>query len=383
MQEQPQASGPVGGLADKALGGLTKFMTNVNRGVERVLSNPLYERAWSGMVSGMYGDPMAGPLAVQQLRQNAMSQEIQRREMKAMEESPTQRAIRESEENARLYRLRLDERLSYTPMSDPQYREAWAARYPLAYGKQAFAAPKAGGRPLQVMRDGRPTYVAPEDAIGMEPVPRAPLVQNTVGVPGMTNATTTKVQGQQLDAQDTIARLDEIRASFKPEFQNWGSKLGQKWLSAKDSAGAGLSEPERSQLTDMSRFQASAYENMSRILNQLSGAAISPAEFERLSRFLPNVGSGVFDGDSPTVFKAKLDAFDKSVRQAIKRYEYAQQRGLQTGGFEIPLDQFGVPEKVGAGQGERPRPKGVPEGSRYDDAGRMWITPDGRVLVED
>lgn len=155
MQEQPQASGPVGGLADKALGGLTKFMTNVNRGVERVLSNPLYERAWSGMVSGMYGDPMAGPLAVQQLRQNAMSQEIQRREMKAMEESPTQRAIRESEENARLYRMRLDERLRYTPMSDPQYREAWAARYPLAYGKQAFAAPGAAPK-LQLDYETRP-----------------------------------------------------------------------------------------------------------------------------------------------------------------------------------------------------------------------------------
>jgi hypothetical protein len=183
IEENAAPIGPAGGLADKTLGGLTKFMTNVNKGIERVLTNPLYERAWSGMVSGMSGDPMAGPLAVQQLRQNAMSQEMQRREMKAMEESPTQRAIRESEENARMHRLRLDERLRGTPVSDPNFREAWAQRYPLAYGKQQFGAQKAGARPVQVMRNGQPTYVSPEDAIGMEPVPRAPLV--TVGDNGL------------------------------------------------------------------------------------------------------------------------------------------------------------------------------------------------------
>lgn len=183
VPEEPAQPNPVGGLASKAFGGLSKFLDDVNRGVEVVMSHPLYQRAWSGLVSGTVGDPMAGPMALQSIQQNAMANEMQRRQLASMEESPTQRAIRESEENARLYRMRLDEKLRNTPMSDPNYREAWAARYPLAYGKQAFAAPKAGGRPLQVMRDGRPTYVAPEDAIGMEPVPRAPLV--TVGDNGL------------------------------------------------------------------------------------------------------------------------------------------------------------------------------------------------------
>ena len=376
--EQPA---PRGGLASKAIGGLSTFLENVNRGIDVVRSNPLYASVWSGLVSGMAGDPAAGPMAYQALRQSALNQRMQQQEIDSYGKPTIQDELAQLRVDRMRKRDQARDALASKLMQDPRNvsdAEMYAAD-PDAWVKSRLS-PQSVGKPVQVLRDGKPVYVSPADAIGMEPVPRAPLVQNNVGT-GMTNATTTKVQGQQLDAQDTLARLDSIRSSFRPEFQQWGAKLGQRWSDLKDSAGVGLSDAEKQQLTDMSSFQANAYENMSRILNQLSGAAISPAEFERLKRFLPNVGSGVFDGDSPTAFQAKLDRFDKSVRQAIKRYEYAQKNGLQSGGFEIPLEQFGVPETVG-GAG-RSRPDGVPEGSRYDDAGRMWITPDGRVLVED
>lgn len=278
MQEQPQASGPVGGLADKALGGLTKFMTNVNRGVERVLSNPLYERAWSGMVSGMYGDPMAGPLAVQQLRQNAMSQEIQRREMKAMEESPTQRAIRESEENARLYRMRLDERLRNTPMSDPNYREAWAARYPLAYGKQAFAAPKAGARPVQAMVDGKPQWVMPDQAVGLPPVPNAPLV--SIGGEGLNPYQTSQTRSHYISEHQKesepyiamaqrLAELDRLLGTIDGEPDAFQSEA------AATAFGKGLKPNEAVMRDDIARILGQGFEN------QLRGWANLPQKASR------------------------------------------------------------------------------------------------------
>lgn len=173
--EEPAQSAPQGGLASKAFGGLAKFLDNVNRGVEIVTSNPLYQRAWSGFVSGAVGDPMAGPFALQQIQQNELSQQFQQKQLESMQESPAQRSIRESEERAKLYQAHLDEKLRNTPITDPSYRETWAARYPAQYGQQAFG-PQAQPKPVQVLRDGKPVYVSPADAIGMEPVPRSPLV---------------------------------------------------------------------------------------------------------------------------------------------------------------------------------------------------------------
>lgn len=342
MQEQPQASGPVGGLADKALGGLTKFMTNVNRGVERVLSNPLYERAWSGMVSGMYGDPMAGPLAVQQLRQNAMSQEIQRREMKAMEESPTQRAIRESEENARLYRMRLDERLSWTPISAPQYREAWAARYPLAYGKQAFAAPKAGAKPVQVMRDGKPTYVAPEDAIGMEPVPRAPLV--TVGDNG-------------LDLNQIAGTSRAERASFVE---------AMKPFEAYDRARATITNVRSMADARGVLPQQASQIIASDVMAALRPEALNEGDVARLTAVgLWNKALSAV-GLPPEMTVAQLDTLARMVEDKAKQAEPKRRALIEDGRYRA--QQFGFDPRLIIGdyavpQQSAPAPRAVPGGS--------------------
>jgi hypothetical protein len=87
-----------------------------------------------------------------------------------------------------------------------------------------------------------------------------------------------------------------------------------------------LSESEKRQIADFASFKASAFENASMILNQLSGAAISESEAARLMQFLPNAGTGAFDGDDPITFKRKLDEFDSKIRSSLERY--AKQKGV-------------------------------------------------------
>lgn len=99
VEEPPKARG---GLASEAMGGLEKFMGNVTRGVDAVLSNPLYARLWSGAVSGMAQDPTAGPAALQALKQ-ASQPSIQdelayyrvRQMQRAEEDDARQRAARD------------------------------------------------------------------------------------------------------------------------------------------------------------------------------------------------------------------------------------------------------------------------------------------------
>lgn len=174
MMPPEDSGGPsvVGGLAERVGGGLSQFFDNVNKGVEKVLSHPLYARAWSGMVSAQAGDPMAGPMALQQLRQSTLDQRMQRQEMDLQrEQSDTAR------HNAMLRERDMQRLRAALATGDPQtIRNVYGDVDPVGGTKLALTPP-ASAKPVQVMREGKPVYVSPADAIGMEPVPRAPLVQ--------------------------------------------------------------------------------------------------------------------------------------------------------------------------------------------------------------
>lgn len=387
--EPQDLSAPRGGLAPTMVGGLSKFVGNVTKGIEKVMSHPLYARAWSGAVSGMAGDPMAGPRALAELRaQNAPSleDELNRYRLRKAQRDEEQ-AEREAEARDRLRQSLMsgDQRSEYDPMIDIDPTKVWEQRN----------APQKGPNLKVIDTPQGPKYVPADQAVGQAPYYRPPnsALQITgyddegrpllqVGGAPVTNSTRSKIEGKELDAQDTLARLESIRRQFRPEFQQWGTKMAQRWLQMKDSAGVGLSETERSQLSELVKFQGAAYENMSLILNQLSGAAISPAEFDRLKRFLPNVGSGIFDGDSPTELQSKLDGFENSVKAVLKRYEIAKGRGTGSDPFNAPLSDFMSPDQAPGGQPSVQPPDGVPTGSTQIGPG-LWQTPDGRYLAED
>jgi hypothetical protein len=336
------------------------------------------------MVSGMANDPMAGPRALQELRAAqtpSLQDELNRYRLRQMQRDEAQ-AEQEEAKRQRLAAAASDPRI-FTEVYRQEYPEE-AARASFA---QSLKPPSAQSLKVIDTPEG-PKYVTAQEAEGQKPYYRPPAsaLQITgydeqgrpllqVGGQPITNATRSKVEGKELDAQDTLARLEQIRSSFRPEFQQWGTKMGQRWSQMKESAGVGLSDAESKQLSELAQFQASAYENMSLILNQLSGAAISPAEFERLSRFLPNVGSGVFDGDSPTQFKAKLENFDRSVKAAISRYQETRARGSGGPSFDTPLPEFGVPGQGAAAEG-------VPEGATpHPSIPGLFVMPDGSGWV--
>jgi hypothetical protein len=52
-------------------------------------------------------------------------------------------------------------------------------------------------------------------------------------------------------------------------------------------------------------------------------------EAERIISSLPNPGTGIFDGDSPTQFKAKLDNGIQQTKYSLARKQYALKNGLK------------------------------------------------------
>lgn len=144
-----------------------------------------------------------------------------------------------------------------------------------------------------------------------------------VAAADLSGPTKNRLQESIVQATDELDRLNSIGEGFDPKFLQIPGRLKGAALKLKDIAGIKDLTPDESQyLTKFSTFKADAAKNLSTILNRLSGAAISPAEGERLKKGIPN------DEDSPTQFIAKYRAAVKDSTRAIMRANWALKNGI-------------------------------------------------------
>ena len=144
-----------------------------------------------------------------------------------------------------------------------------------------------------------------------------------------------------------ISRLDSIAQQFRPEFQTWDSRAGFAWNALMDSTSMtrkNLKPEQRQQLAEFSAYKQEATENLNRYIKEITGAQMSEAEAARLTRAMPNPGVGIFDGDSPTEFKAKLDNAIRMSKLAFARNAYLRRQGftgsVDQAASQIPLQRM-------------------------------------------
>jgi hypothetical protein len=144
----------------------------------------------------------------------------------------------------------------------------------------------------------------------------------------LSKPTKTKLEEQQLNTGDQIARLNNIQFSYRPEFLNIKFRAGQEWNTLKDKFG-GLPEVEKRTLANYSTYKQNATQNLNLTIKEITGAAMSNGEADRIIATLPKSGTGIFDGDSPTEFEAKLNNGIQQTKYALARKEYALKNGLK------------------------------------------------------
>lgn len=141
----------------------------------------------------------------------------------------------------------------------------------------------------------------------------------------LTSPVRTSLQQSIVTATTELDRLNTIGSGFDPQFLQIPGRLRGATLKLKDLAGGvlgNLSPEESDYLRRLSTFQADTTKNLSLILNQLSGAAISPAEADRLKMGIPN------DSDTPQQFMAKYQAAVKDATRAVMRANWALKNGI-------------------------------------------------------
>lgn len=132
---------------------------------------------------------------------------------------------------------------------------------------------------------------------------------------GLGQATVNKVEGKIVDAEDMIARLGQVEKSFDPSLLTYTGDIERTWLRWKDKAGA-ASPADKTQLAKYATLRQEGLNNLSQYLNQLSGAAITVQEFERLQKAMPDPVN-----DSPTEFATKLKNVVADTKAAVTRYQ--------------------------------------------------------------
>ena len=131
-----------------------------------------------------------------------------------------------------------------------------------------------------------------------------------------------------LDTTRGLERVNRIVAEYKPEYQELSIRFGAAWSNLKEKLGSGLNDNEKKTVSEYAAFRMEAIDNINRYIKEITGAQMSEKEADRLTKGMPNPGQGMFDGDGPTQFKAKLDRVHANLKKVAARYYYIKQHGI-------------------------------------------------------
>lgn len=150
------------------------------------------------------------------------------------------------------------------------------------------------------------------------------------GEQGLGKTATNDIDEKIVNGLNVLSRMEGIAQSFKPEYQTIGTRIGMTgagWMAKIDPSRV---DPQTAaQLGDFSTFRRRATENVNTTIKEITGAAMSIPEAQRILSQVPNAGTGILDGDDPITFKAKLDDVIKQTTLAVARQAWLKKNNPQ------------------------------------------------------
>lgn len=158
------------------------------------------------------------------------------------------------------------------------------------------------------------------------------------GQGSLATPTQTQVEKELLTSTAALGRLAAIEREFKPEYQELGTRWSAMWSAGKEKMGGKLLPQEEKSLGEYSEYRRRAISNLNLYIREITGAQLTVQEADRLMKGMPNPGSGIFDGDSPTEFQAKRKGLMGELRMAIARSNYIRKHGMTMD--QLPIEQM-------------------------------------------
>ncbi len=156
----------------------------------------------------------------------------------------------------------------------------------------------------------------------------------------LTPSTKSTVQKRVLESNSTYADLKATMRKYDDRFLMGRDKLGYAVDAFKEKWKVGdVTEGEKTKLAEYTAFKRDSIAALNNYIKQITGAAMSAEEATRLMKGMPNAGVGMFDGDSPTQFKAKMDGTLQALDRVTARDNYVLKNGLKSFS-EVSLDSM-------------------------------------------
>jgi hypothetical protein len=168
-------------------------------------------------------------------------------------------------------------------------------------------------------------------------ISKAKAGASTIYTGQLDKSTSSDVQKSVITTADAVTRLNNIQFSYRPEYQTIQYRGKQAWSTLRDKY-VGLPEKEKRQLAEYSQYRQNSLQNLNQTIKDITGAAMGVQEAERIIATLPNAGTGIFDGDSPTEFESKLNNAIQQTKYALARKQYSLRKGLNW--ESTPLDKI-------------------------------------------
>lgn len=142
-------------------------------------------------------------------------------------------------------------------------------------------------------------------------------------------ATQHDVDRDLIAATNLLSGLNEIQTMFNPTFLQAGGQIQNyvNSLRAKLGGGESLNEEQKAALQQYASFRSASWGVLNKRIKDMSGAAVTGNELERMLKDMPNPGTGIADGDDAVTFQAKLERTMKTAKMAVARLHYIRSQG--------------------------------------------------------
>lgn len=205
---------------------------------------------------------------------------------------------------------------------------------------------------VQVMTPEGPRWMRRSDAVGQPAVPGQGLsvtvpgpngpvmVQSGPGAstarPGnMAQPTLNNIEEQIVNNTARLQRVRDVAAAFRPEFLQMGPQIRNWAASVQERMGMQITPEQRQRLEAFTEFRSRAYTELTQTLREMSGAAVTEGEAQRL---LAAIGDP--SRDSPTEFQTKMNNVIRTVSLANARMHYYRRNGIQGALDSTPLSDM-------------------------------------------
>tara|TARA_R110000824_G_scaffold201221_2_gene385243 strand:+ start:55 stop:1260 length:1206 start_codon:yes stop_codon:yes gene_type:complete len=197
------------------------------------------------------------------------------------------------------------------------------------------------GRMIQVNPLTGKEYTSPRNVDAGEEISVVQGEDGKVRI-NITKGVKTDQQKKLVMVETSLDALGDVMSEFQPKYQTLLFRGEQEWNDFSEKLNLNALDPtEKKELGAYKAWHMKASKLVNEEIKRITGSQMSEAEAKRIREGFPNVGAGLWPGDSPTAFMDKLKATIADLERVRARHRILLLQGQDVSAMtEKERDEF-------------------------------------------